>query len=345
MASVEGANSVYWNPAGLGLLESHELVMSHMQYFEDSSHQYAALAVPLKKGKRGGFGLSVTRFAIDNIEARDATSSRIGTVEQEDVNIQVSYGVRLGKTRYLREGLFFGFGFKKISEELAGVIEETFAGDLGLQYRPGSQMAESLGSWVRRASVGLTSKNIGKGLTYDRVETELPQEIAIGLGYTHFLWGDALNLALDFRNPRGEDSFFSLGGEFWVQNMVAFRLGLVEGQDLGEEIRAGMGFRFKTIQLDYAWSGFGEELGDTHRFSLLLRFGENPPSLVSGLKPDLINYYLSQAQDALEAGGYHEAVLHANQVLEIEPRNPEALQILFEAGQKMNPEEEKPNED
>jgi hypothetical protein len=109
---------------------------------------------------------------------------------------------------------------------------------------------------------------------------------------------------------------------------------LVQGQDVGDEIRFGAGFRFQTLQLDYALARFGSALGATHRFTLTMRFGEGAVKTATGLKPDLVKYYLSQAQEELAAGSYHDAVINANNVLEIDPRNTQALQILFDAGQK-----------
>src|ERR1044071_2840573 len=74
-ALAEGSNAIYWNPAGLGLTPFPEITMTHAELFQDSSEQYAGLAIPLRKGEHGTVGFSATRFAISNIEERDAQSS------------------------------------------------------------------------------------------------------------------------------------------------------------------------------------------------------------------------------------------------------------------------------
>jgi len=116
-ALAEGSNAVYWNPSGLGLAQFPEVTLTHAELFQDAAEQYAALVVPVKKGKRGTIGFSATRFAITNIESRDANSNLLGTVEQEDLNLQMSYGLRIGSEehRLERDGVYLGAGAKRIS--------------------------------------------------------------------------------------------------------------------------------------------------------------------------------------------------------------------------------------
>ncbi|MCG3205422.1 MAG: hypothetical protein KCHDKBKB_02143 [Elusimicrobia bacterium] len=351
-ALAEASNAIYWNPAGLGLTPFPELTLTHAELFEDSAQQYAALALPLRKGARGTLGFSVTRFSITDIEARDAQAAlQNEKLEQEDLNLQVSYGFRVGPLRqgYGGQGglaprsspqasvggLYLGVGVKRISEKLAHVSASAFGFDVGAQYRPGEGPARALGEWARRMSLAVSALNMGKGPTFDKEETPLPQTTRFGLAYTHFLWGDALTLASDYEIAKSGENRMMGGAEFWVKNMLALRAGYVQGQDIGDEVRFGAGFRFQTLQIDYALARFGEALGDTHRFTLTFRFGEGAVKATTGLKPDLVGFYLSQAQDDLAAGSYHEAVINANNVLEVDPHNPQALQILFEAGERM----------
>ena len=108
-ALAEGSNAVYWNPAGLGITPFPEMTLTHANLFDDSAQQYAALALPLKRGARGAFGFSATRFSISDIEARDAQAAlQSEKLKQEDLNLQVSYGFRVGGARfgYVRDGLY-----------------------------------------------------------------------------------------------------------------------------------------------------------------------------------------------------------------------------------------------
>ena len=224
---------------------------------------------------------------------------------------------------------------KQISEKLAGVCCER--GGLGTraQYHPGSLAAQKVGEWSRRLSFGLSATQFGSGAKFDTQTTDLPSDVRLGAGYTHFLYGDALNFAVDAVFPKGGNARFNEGVEFWIHNVFALRGGFVGGQDAGSGVRAGAGFRFQKMELNYAWTGFGDALGNAHRISFDWRFGRDAQNTVTGLKEDLVKFYLSDAQEDLSSGAYHEAVIAANRALEIDPGNPQALQLLTEAGEKM----------
>ena len=68
VASVNDATAGYWNPAGLvGVKDKPNLNLMHADYFAGiAKYDYAALAIPIQDNKRT-LGLSVLRFAVDDI--------------------------------------------------------------------------------------------------------------------------------------------------------------------------------------------------------------------------------------------------------------------------------------
>ncbi|HUR10084.1 MAG TPA: PorV/PorQ family protein [Flavitalea sp.] len=68
IASVNDGASGYWNPAGLvGVKDNPQLNLMHAEYFAGiGKYDYASLALPLKDNKRV-IGLSLLRFAVDDI--------------------------------------------------------------------------------------------------------------------------------------------------------------------------------------------------------------------------------------------------------------------------------------
>lgn len=68
VASVNDGTSGYWNPAGLvNVKEVPQLSIMHAEYFAGiGKYDYASLAIPLKDKKRV-LGLSLLRFAVDDI--------------------------------------------------------------------------------------------------------------------------------------------------------------------------------------------------------------------------------------------------------------------------------------
>lgn len=68
VASVSDGTAGYWNPAGLVNVKDHpQLNLMHAEYFAGiGKYDYASVAIPLKDNKRV-LGLSLLRFAVDNI--------------------------------------------------------------------------------------------------------------------------------------------------------------------------------------------------------------------------------------------------------------------------------------
>jgi hypothetical protein len=68
VASVSDATAGYWNPAGLvNVKEYPQLDLMHAEYFAGiGKYDYGTLALPINGGKRT-FGISLLRFAVDDI--------------------------------------------------------------------------------------------------------------------------------------------------------------------------------------------------------------------------------------------------------------------------------------
>ena len=90
--------------------------------------------------------------------------------------------------------------------------------------------------------------------------------------------GNAVALALDANGPLAEFSATSInvGGEIWFQGVAAVRAGYrIARAGAGglSGLSAGLGVRWQAIEVNYAYSSFGE-LGAANQVSLLARFGE-----------------------------------------------------------------------
>jgi len=68
IASVTDATSGYWNPAGLvNIKDQPQAALMHAEYFAGiGKYDYGTLAIPMNGGKRT-FGISLLRFAVDDI--------------------------------------------------------------------------------------------------------------------------------------------------------------------------------------------------------------------------------------------------------------------------------------
>jgi outer membrane protein OmpA-like peptidoglycan-associated protein len=72
------------------------------------------------------------------------------------------------------------------------------------------------------------------------------------------------------------DSLYSAGAEYWIQNLVALRIGYKFGAF--NHITLGAGIKYNNFEFDYAFVGY-DELGNTHRFSMLYSWGTPPVKL------------------------------------------------------------------
>ncbi|MBK8652234.1 MAG: hypothetical protein IPN23_11085 [Elusimicrobia bacterium] len=83
-------------------------------------------------------------------------------------------------------------------------------------------------------------------------------------------------MGLDFHQVTGEDLSVGAGAEYWLKVLWALRAGYRTTETAGAGLRAGMGFRLRQIQVDYAWSAGGDDLDAAHRLTLAYRFGPAP---------------------------------------------------------------------
>lgn len=327
-AAAEDVFAAHWNPAALGGLKAAEISLMHNTWLEDVHQQYAAAALPAKSA--GTFALSYNRLSVDDLEGYDAMGTPRGTLTGGASAASLGWGRNFSSRFEGGGGLMGGAALKTVSEEHAGVGASSLAADLGLLWRP----AVSAG-WLRRSSLGLAFRNMGQGLTFDRETLSLPAEISLGLGYSHFLAGDAIALTADLRRTAGEDDSFGAGAEYRLKDLFALRAGYraADAEDAG--LRAGAGIRLRGLQIDYAWAGMGEDLGAAHRVSLTYRFGDAPAALHPGLAGETHRYHKDQGRRAMDLGLYDRAVLHFHDALRVKPGDDETLKLLLECGEKM----------
>jgi hypothetical protein len=269
-ALADDANALYWNPAGLGTIRSHEFTSSYLQYLVDVNVGYAGYALPVSKG---GLGASVMYVDYGAIKALtyDDPSAAPGSYRPYDLVIAAGYG------REIDDRVRAGFSVKGIYEEIKGYTAQAVAADAGLLYI----------TPVEDLRLGFTLQNLGmqtKAFVEER--NALPVTCRIGAGYG--LLDDALQLAVDYYRRGNATSGLNAGIEYMFNHLIALRVGYqTRGQDLktgsGSDpltgITAGLGVRYGCLDFDYAFVPYNE-LGQTQRISLSFRFGERTRTAV-----------------------------------------------------------------
>lgn len=116
VASVNDGSSGYWNPAGLVNIKNEpQLNLMHAEYFAGiGKYDYASLALPLKDKKRV-IGLTLLRFAVDDIPNTIFLVEPDGTINFSNISkfssadyaflLSFAQKIKLKKNKYISGGL------------------------------------------------------------------------------------------------------------------------------------------------------------------------------------------------------------------------------------------------
>lgn len=239
----EGSGALELNPAGLSGQGLREVSLGHNNWLQDSSVEHIVYAAPWRNwGLAAGlnylnFG-SIPRYSLD-----------AGGQPVADGSVTPFAGTfSLGGGKQAWPRLSYGMSLKVIAESLQGVPDYTYAVDLG----------SILKTPVPHLTAGFAAQNLGESLEGGA----LPVNFKSGLAYKRFLRHAVLALAGDVNVQSGDQArpIVSLGGEYWYSNTVAGRLGYKIGNQraIANQLSAGLGFRYKALELGYAYVGMGE---------------------------------------------------------------------------------------
>ncbi|MFH1282259.1 MAG: PorV/PorQ family protein, partial [bacterium] len=181
-AVTEKAASVYWNPAGLALLENDTISFMHAAYFESVIYNYLAYAFPMEKLGVLGVGLQYLNYG--TIEKRDNLGRADEDMTPRDVVLSLSY------SRILL-WVPTGFTFKVINSKIVNTAT-TAALDIGCK----------LPIFTDKVLLGATVRNLGGQLKYSVEKDPLPLGVNIGLSYRCL---DQLLLAVEGSTSQNTD--------------------------------------------------------------------------------------------------------------------------------------------
>ncbi|MEK7722525.1 MAG: PorV/PorQ family protein, partial [Elusimicrobiota bacterium] len=318
----QDAYAAWWNPAGLASVETPEVCATYNASFEAVSQQYVSFAFPLRYGSTLGF--NVTRMSVTPFQGYDAVGYKTKQVDSVDAAFGAAYARTLLKDEIERPVFSIGANLKSISERLDNASANTFALDLGAVYylRPAHYWMSK--TPAQEFAFGLSVKNLGPGLKFDRLSFPLPLSSTIGASWTSHPWGaHTLTLALDQTIANDEKYTVNLGAEYFMFQLLSFRAGYKSGQAMGSGVRAGVGFRLSFMDLDYSLSPFGD-LGSAHKLGATMRFGQSKARQpLSGATARVEKARLMAPKEKIEQLGNF-----ANDYLELAKKNLKANEYM-----------------
>lgn len=294
VASSADVNSGYWNPAGLVFLEDYEISAMHASYFANiANYDYIGGAMPLDDGK-SAVGFSMIRFGVDDIMNTTQLIDDQGVINYDRISLfsAADYAFNFSYARQLPvEGLSFGANAKVIRRIIGKFADSWgFGFDLGLQYRTENNW--KFGLMARDVTTTYNTWSINKEKykdIQDAVEganQELPEtteltlpKLQLGVAKLFEIsedWKIQTELDLNARLTQTNDVISTsaisitpaLGFEVGYIDMVFLRAGMgnfqnevqFDGSDrLGFQPSIGVGFNYKGIRVDYAFTDIGDQ--------------------------------------------------------------------------------------
>lgn len=301
-------SALYWNPAGLSLMENKGAMVSHIDYVADTRYTWAGVAFPFSGGERT-LGLQVGVFGFDEQPVTTVLEPD-GTGSTYSVSMSV---IGLTYAQRFNDRFSFGLTGKVVNEDLANASASTLTADIGTLYQTeiggrtirGAFVIQNLGGALEHEGSPLdvtlpgTDPNLppsSKDATFQSKEWELPATFRVGVAYDVMSTANSrLTTVGEFRQPTGNDVSGGLGAEYALERIgdsgFSFALrggwnlepdnGLdLEGSDLngmnmdGLSLGGGLGYAISDesdVGFDYAFRNMGL-LGEQHLFSFGVTF-------------------------------------------------------------------------
>ena len=285
-------NSGYWNPAGLVNIEDKQIALMHSSYFANiANYDYAAFAMPLDD--RSAVGVSLIRFAVDDIidtRALIDSGGNITPYEELPRFSNADYALTFSYSRRLPiPGFNYGIN-AKIVRRIIGDFASSwgFGLDAAIQFETRDEW--KFGIMARDITTTFNAWAIDDDI-FDNVSEEIPEQevpetteltipkLQIGIAkkfiyrYDFSILAELdLNVRFEENNDLISTSFASINPAFGFEvgyiDMIYLRGGVGNFQNerqidnsekLGFQPSIGVGFRYKGIQVDYAFTDIGDQ--------------------------------------------------------------------------------------
>ncbi len=267
IADVQGAEAIFWNPAGIALSEHNEAFFSHMRYLGDMKLNYAS--VLLRTDDAGTLGFSAKVLSVGDI--------LVTTEEQPEGTGQVTSPtftvLGVSYARQMTDRVTFGGSINLVNESILQETSNGIAFDLGFQYAlnwHGVRIAGVLKNWgpqMHYSGADLEGFFIPPGSrpdanprSYQSIsgDFEMPAQAQIAIaGNLWNLEGNRVTGSASFQSNNFSRDQFQGGVEYGYKNTLFLRGGYTFSQ---KDDAKGIGYLYGfTGGLGISWP-----IGDQH---------------------------------------------------------------------------------
>ncbi len=248
----EDATAYIYNPARLNFGVKSNLTLMHNSSAQDLTTDYISIKFPLGKTVSMGIGFFTT--SVSDIQIRNIPGASIDEFDTRNLSTGVSFGYLVNPN--ISIGLTGKFLFEKIYvDESSG-----FAFDLGSNYSKDN------------LSLSFVISNIGSMNELKYESSKLPTLMRLGGSYKGVADKFSYNLALEgFKVLDGGTFHVNTGGEAGYKETVFLRLGYQTSYE-NRGLTTGVGFKYKALNLDYAFVPYTSDFGTGNTISLGISF-------------------------------------------------------------------------
>ena len=287
VASPFDVSAVYWNPAGLALIQNREASFNHIDWLMDVNFDHAAFGISF--GDFGTIGtfvgvMSMGEMLVRTVEKPEGTGEYFGAGA---MTIGLSYA------RNLTENFAIGFNAKYIREYIWHESAQGFAIDIGTFYRiqflNETRLGASISNFGTKMKLSgrdlLVLTNTGPGgsniinTEHQVDEYDLPLMFRIGVAIDA-IKTDEMRLTVETNaiHPNDNTEYVNSGLEYSWNERIFLRAGyksLFE-RDSEQGLTFGLGINYRmvdlvTLKFDYAYQDFGR-LKNVHYLTLGVSF-------------------------------------------------------------------------
>ncbi len=284
--------AVFWNPAGLAMVQNTQILLNHYDYIADVNFEYGAAATNLHNV--GTIGTHLCFLGMPDIERTtvmepDGTGEMVGA---SSMTAGISYA------RFLTDRFSIGGTVKMIQERIWHCSSSGYAMDIGVLYRTFfkniriGMSISNFGSSLQLQGRDLliqhdideqsdgNNANINGSLATDAYSLPILFRVGISSNLTKDLLGienNDLIVSVDAVHPSDNYEYLNVGAEYQFRKLLALRIGhrqlYLKDREGGLSLGFGLHINFKSYDfcLDYAAVDFGR-LDYLNKYSIILSF-------------------------------------------------------------------------
>ncbi len=320
VAQTSGVNSGYWNPAGLARTNKWlDIGLMHSEYFAGiAKYDYLGLAHQIDE--KSAVGLSVIRFAVDDIPNTTQLIDNEGRIDYDKITTftAADYAFLFSYARKTKiPGLSLGGNFKVIYRKVGDFAKSWgFGLDAGATYEKSDRLkfgavirdvTSTFNAWI--FTLDDQTKEVftltGNELPRNGLELTLPR-IILGTYYKQPLGKKGIyvsgELDLDITTDGKRNTILKtnvvsfdphIGIAFGFKELVTLRGGISnmqyiknfdDSKKLTIQPNIGIGLHIKAVYLDYAFTDIGDASTALYSHVISLRLALNKPK--NAVKPD-----------------------------------------------------------